>query len=129
MKTLLTAILLLTATTAQAQFQHQSVQYYANEVFENVQGYIDEYGEQDGIPYARGFTSEHMDFGLVRTMVGLATTTNRNVELLNSWRKVDNGYQYSVVIDRKYAVVIMYHTHAKGLVVAYSEATTNQTEE
>lgn len=121
MKTLLTAILLLTATTAHAQFQHQSVQSYVNEVFENVQGYIDEYGERDGTPYARGFTSKHMDFELVRTMVGFATTANRNVELFESWSKTDNGYNYSVVIDRKYAVVIMYHTQSKGLVIAYTE--------
>src|SRR5690554_4526515 len=122
MKTLLTAILLLlTATTAHAQFKHQPVQSYVNEVFENDQGYIDEYGGQDGVPYARGFTSEYMDFELVRTMVGFATTTNRNVELFESWSKTDNGYNYSVVIDRKYAVVVMYHTQSKGLVIAYTE--------
>src|SRR5690554_2995934 len=121
MKTLLTAILLLTAATAHAQFQHQSVQSYVNEVFENVQGYIDEYGERDGMPYARGFTSKHMDFELVRTMVGLATTTNRNVELFESWSKTDNGYNYTVVIDRKYVVLIRYYAPSKGLGIIYSE--------
>lgn len=114
MKTLLTTLLLLITTNVNAQFSDKAVQSYANEVYENVQGHIDEYGIIEGSEYAIGYASQYMDFSLVRTMIGLITTSKSNVELAQAWSNAGNAqYTYSVVIDKRYILLIMYRDDDK----------------
>jgi len=122
MKTLLITITLsLTALTVQAQLSNSTAQSYANEVFENAQGYIEEYTESDGTEIARGFANEHLDFSMIRTMVGLIASTNSNVEVVQSWQRTGENYNYGVVIDRKHVMVVYYLPQSNGLIVGYTE--------
>ena len=122
MKTLLTITLLLLTVNANAQFSDGAVQNYANQVYENVQGHVDEYGTQKGSEYSIGYTSEYMDFSLVRTMIGLITTSNGNIELAQAWSNVGNGqYTYAVVIDKKYIILLMYRDKDKMLSIIKSD--------
>jgi hypothetical protein len=121
MKYSILLVLMLFPVTVQAQFDDAVVQSYANEVFENVQGYIEEYGEIDGIPYVSGRVNEHINFSFVRTMVGMIVVTNNNIVLLNTWQKEKKGiYSYTVIIDRKYVVTLMYHNAGK-MIIVYSK--------
>jgi len=105
MKTLLTIILLLTAQTVNAQFADKQIEAYASEVFEIVQGYIEGDSEYQGNHIMYGYANEHFDFSLVRTMIGMITSTNPNVALYRSWQKADDYYNYAVIINNKFVLV------------------------
>lgn len=122
MKTLLTTLLLLITVNANAQFSNGVVQSYVNEVYENVQGHVEEYGIKDTSEYSIGYASEYMDFSLVRTMIGIIATSNRNIELAQTWINTGKGqYRYAVVIDKKYIVLIMYRDSDKMISIIKSD--------
>ena len=122
MKTPLIIIALLIPITATAQLSNSKAQMYANEVFENAQGYIEEYTENQGAEIARGFANEYMDFSILRTMIGMIASTNSNIEVVQSWKREGDNYQYGVVIDRKHVMVVYYLPESNGLIVGYVEA-------
>lgn len=117
MKTTIATLLTLIAINVQAQAPHQEMDAYINQVFHLTQGYIEKYGETGGHNYAMGFTSEYLDDNLVRTMIGLATTGN--VRLARSWNRVNNGFQYSVVVSNKFIATVSYSPHNNGLIIIY----------
>lgn len=122
MKTILTTLLLLITVNAHAQFSNGAVQSYANEVYENVQGHIDEHGIHEGSEYAMGYASQYMDFSLVRTMIGLIATSKSNVELAQAWSHTGNAqYTYAVVIDKTYILLIMYRDSDKMISIIKSD--------
>ena len=126
MKTLLITIALLIPITAHGQLSNSKAQSYANEVFEMASGYIEEYKYRDGGEFAIGYTSEHSNFSTLRSMIGLIATTNQNIEVVQSWTRKGDSYQYGVAIDRKYVMVVHYIPESNGLIVGYVEAESNK---
>ena len=121
MKTILSITLLFIATTASAQVSNNVAQNYINEVFEMSQGFIDTYGvHENGAEYARGSVNEHMSFSLLRTMIGMITSTNSNIELVESWTRSGDNYTYMVLIDRKHLLITVYQESGNNLIVGYT---------
>lgn len=122
MKTLLTlTFALLFTTTATAQFTSSTAQNYANEVSENVQGYIDRYGETDDGDYAVIQVNEHISFSLVRTMVGMIASTHSDVRVVRSWQRENDYYEYGALIGRSDLMMLLYFPETNQIILGHVE--------
>jgi hypothetical protein len=120
-KILLILAIMLCYTNVYAQFSNEKVNSYVNNVFENVQGHIEETGIRSGSQYAIGRSSQYLDFSLVRTMISIIASSDERVQVFRAWTKSDNLYEYAVVIDRKHLILINYRDEDKLIVIIHSE--------
>jgi negative regulator of sigma E activity len=121
-KILLILTIMLCSTNVYAQFNNEKANSYVSNIFENVQGHIEETGEYDGNLYVMGRTSEYLDFSLVRTMISIVSSSDERIQVIKAWTKSGTSYEYGVVIDRKHVILLRYRDEDKLLVLMHTEA-------
>lgn len=118
MKTLLIAVFFLLPQIAQAQFEQKSLRNITNDVFSNVQGYVDQYGKSDGMNYVMGASSKYLDANITRTMIDLALTGH---PVISGWKREEDRFLKSILVEDKYITTVAYVPALNLVIIIYVE--------
>ena len=83
-----------------------------------MQGYVEEYGEENNMTYAIGVSNEHLDASLTRTMIDLALIGH---SVVRGWEREGERFLTSVFVSSKYVVTIGYIPSNSVVMVIYVE--------
>ena len=83
-----------------------------------MQGYVEEYGEENNMTYAIGVSNEHLDPSLTRTMIDLALTGH---PVVRGWEREGERFLKSIYVSNKYVVTLAYIQSNSVVMIIYVE--------